>query len=173
MANTLKAQCSVSRTLDLIGDQWTMLVLRELFWGAHRFEEFRANLGIARNILSDRLRKLTEAQIIERHATSAGGRRAEYHLSRRGRELLPVILSLLQWGDRWLADESGPPVEIRVRASGELLPPIRPRGADGQALRGSELVLQPGPGANDEMRARLAAIRQQAPMAAPALQSRK
>ena len=63
MANTLNAQCSVSRTLDLIGDQWTMLVLRELFWGAHRFEEFRANLGIARNILSDRLRKLTEAQI--------------------------------------------------------------------------------------------------------------
>ena len=98
MANTLNAQCSVSRTLDLIGDQWTMLVLRELFWGAHRFEEFRANLGIARNILSDRLRKLTEAQIIERHATSAGGRRAEYHLRRRGRELLPVILSLLQWG---------------------------------------------------------------------------
>lgn len=168
MENTLNEQCSVSRTLALIGDQWTLLVLRELFWGAHRFEEFRAHLGIARNILSDRLRKLTEAQIIERRALSAGGRRAEYHLSPRGRDLLPVILSLLQWGDRWLADDSGPPVEIRLRTSGELLTPIQPRDAAGRPLRGSDLELTPGPGANAATRQRLAEI-----PALPAGHSRK
>jgi DNA-binding HxlR family transcriptional regulator len=92
--------CSVASTLDLVGGRWTMLVIRELFIGVHRFSEFQADLGVARNVLQDRLEHLTDAGIVERRRYQDHPPRFEYHLTDKGLELWPALVSLMQWGDR-------------------------------------------------------------------------
>ena len=103
---------SVARTLDLVGDGWTFLVLREAFFGVRRFDAFQNTLGIATNILADRLRRLTRDGIFERQRDPEDGRRFEYRLTERGRDLYWVTLALMRWGDKWLADGQGPPLQL-------------------------------------------------------------
>jgi DNA-binding HxlR family transcriptional regulator len=110
--------CSVARTLDVVGERWTLLVLRDAFSGATRFEEFAARLPVARNILTDRLRTLVAHDILERHAYSEHPPRYEYRLTRRGADLYPALISLLNWGDQYLAGADGPPVDLRHRDCG-------------------------------------------------------
>jgi DNA-binding HxlR family transcriptional regulator len=107
--------CSIARTLGLIGDRWTLLVLRDVANGVRRFDELAGHLGIARNILSGRLARLTEAGLVERTAYREAGRRErqEYRLSAAGRELVPVLLAFMAWGDRHLAAPEGPPAVAR------------------------------------------------------------
>lgn len=109
------ARCSVARTLAVVGEKWTMLVLREAFYGVRRFEVFQANLGIARNLLVARLRTLVTHGILERRPYQEPGSRArsEYRLTDKGKELFPALIALMQWGDRHLADPAGPPVVVR------------------------------------------------------------
>src|SRR5437588_10055882 len=102
-------RCSVARTLGLVGEWWTLLVLRDSFRGVRRFDDFQRNLGIARNVLADRLATLVEAGILERRRYQERPERFEYRLTDKGRDLYPVIVTLMQWGDRWAADPSGPP----------------------------------------------------------------
>lgn len=102
--------CSVARTLAVIGDAWTLLVIRDAFRGVTRFDEFQADLGIARNVLSHRLRLLVREGILERRQYSQHPPRFEYRLTPKGRDLYPIILSLLRWGDRWAAGPDGPPL---------------------------------------------------------------
>jgi DNA-binding HxlR family transcriptional regulator len=106
--------CSVKRTVDIIGERWTVLILREAILGMTRFEDFQQVLGCASNILSTRLSKLVEHQLLERFAYREPGSRTryEYHLTAKGRELFPVLVALARWGDRWTADPDGPPVEL-------------------------------------------------------------
>lgn len=111
-------RCSVARTLDVVGERWTLLVLRDAFQGKRRFEEFATSLPVARNVLSDRLRTLVDADILERRQYEERPPRFEYRLTAKGMDLYPVIVALLQWGDRYLAGEDGPPVEIRHRDCG-------------------------------------------------------
>jgi DNA-binding HxlR family transcriptional regulator len=108
------SQCSAQRTLEIIGDKWSMLVLREAFLGITRFSEFQRALGCARNILSTRLTRLVENGILELRPYQAEGerRRDGYHLTAKGRDLFGVVLGLLQWGDRYLAAD-GAPLEVR------------------------------------------------------------
>jgi DNA-binding HxlR family transcriptional regulator len=109
--------CSIARTLEIVGDRWTLLILRDLFGGLHRFEEIRGDLGIARNILALRLKKLLAEGIVEtRPYRGARGIREGYHLTSKGRELNPILLAMMQFGDRNLWDDGlGPPVQLRHR----------------------------------------------------------
>ena len=96
--------CSVARTLDLMGDRWSILVLREAFWGTRRFEVFQRHLSIARNILTDRLNKLVDGGILERRQYNDRPPRFEYRLTEAGKELWPILITLMQWGDRHLPE---------------------------------------------------------------------
>jgi DNA-binding HxlR family transcriptional regulator len=108
--------CSVARTVDLIGDWWTPLVLREAFWGVRRFDVFQRNLGIGRNILTQRLTRLVDEGMLERRPYQDHPPRHEYVLTEKGRDFFPVIAALMRWGDRWLAGDDGPPVVLRHTA---------------------------------------------------------
>lgn len=110
--------CSVARTMDLLGDRWTPLVLREAFYGIRRFDEFQRELGIARNTLAGRLRCLVGAGLLEKRAYQTLPVRHEYLLTESGREFYDVILVMTRWGDRWLAEASGPPVLTSHQACG-------------------------------------------------------
>lgn len=147
--------CSLADSLNLIGEWWTILILRESFFGTRRFEDFQQHLGIARNILAARLNTLCENGILQRVPVKQGAKRHEYRLTTMGRDLLTVIVALTQWGDRWLRQEQGAPVKFVERSSGEEIPEVRILAKDGRELRARELALIPGPGATDETRQRL------------------
>jgi DNA-binding HxlR family transcriptional regulator len=99
--------------MDLLGDQWTLLVLREAFYGVTRFDRFQVSLGIARNTLTERLDRLVGAGLLERVRYQDRPARYEYVLSDMGRDFFPVLAAIIRWGDRWLDDGSGPPVVLR------------------------------------------------------------
>jgi DNA-binding HxlR family transcriptional regulator len=122
--NDIGAQrCSVARTLSVIGDRWTMLVLREAFMRTRRFDDFQERTGAPRPILSDRLRVLVEHGILERRRYGRHANRYEYRLTEKGLDLYPAIVSLLAWGDRWMPDDDGPPVELRHKECGHVTTP--------------------------------------------------
>ena len=99
--------CSVARTMDLLGDWWTPLVLRESFYGIRRFDEFQQALGIARNTLVDRLRRLVDEGLLEKVPYQTEPVRHDYVLTEKGRDFWQVLAAMMTWGDRWLADEAG------------------------------------------------------------------
>ena len=105
--------CSIARTMDVIGEWWTPLILRDLFVGVSRFEDLRRDLGIATNVLADRLGTLVRECVVEQVASRPGSSRSEYVLTAKGRDLYPVILAVMAWGDRWAGGEDGPPALIR------------------------------------------------------------
>ena len=109
--------CSIARTLELVGEKWTLLILREAFYGVSRFEDIHRSVGCARNLLSTRLATLVDEGILRREPYREPGQRArsEYRLTDKGRELFPVAIALMDWGDRWLADREGPALELRHR----------------------------------------------------------
>ena len=113
--------CSIRRTLDIVGEKWTMLVLREAFYGVRRFADFHRALGCARNVLSARLKTLVDEGLLTRVPYREPGSRPrdEYRLTQKGLELFPAVVALMEWGDRWTADPEGPPVEVRHRDCGE------------------------------------------------------
>lgn len=109
--------CSVARALDVVGDPWTLLVVRDMFWGFHRFDEIQERLGIARNTLTDRLSLLVDQGVAERVKYQDSPDRYEYRLTTKGRALRPVIWSLMEWGDTWSGIEE-PPVRLIEGKSG-------------------------------------------------------
>lgn len=113
--------CSIARTLELIGEKWALLALREVFLGVRRFDAIQRNTGAPRDILSARLRKLVAAGLLERRQYQEHPARFEYRLTEPGRELLPVLLTLMHWGDRYLAD-GDPPLIYRHRCGADLEP---------------------------------------------------
>ena len=124
--------CPVARTLDLVGDRWSLLVVRDAMDGARSFTEFQRRTGIARNILTERLRKLTAHGLLAQR-TAPSGRRQEYVLTDAGRDLFPVILTLRQWGERH-AFTPGEAHSTLVDQHGTPVPEIAPAGADGALL---------------------------------------
>jgi DNA-binding HxlR family transcriptional regulator len=140
---------SIRRTLEVVGEKWTLLVLREAFYGVRRFDDFQRAIGCARNILAARLATLVEHDILERHGYQEPGSRprAEYRLTDKGRELFPALVGLLQWGDRWTADAAGPAVELRHDGCGAAIE-VELRCAAGHGpLTAREVTAEPGPGA--------------------------
>lgn len=106
--------CHLARAIDLIGERWTLLVLRAALFGVRRFDDFQAELGAPRTVLSARLKRLTEAGLLEKCAYREPGKRAraEYVLTEKGAALRPVLIMLTQWGDAWLAGDEAPPIRF-------------------------------------------------------------
>lgn len=144
--------CSLARALDVVGEWWSLLLVREAFFGTRRFQDFAANLGIARNILSNRLKRLVTEGVLAR-VEGAGGA-VEYSLTRKGEALLPVLVTLMQWGDAHANDDPLPVVLID-RATGTAIPPVQVRAADGRILSRADMRAVPGPGADTPLRERL------------------
>lgn len=110
--------CSVARALEVVGERWSLLVLREVFLGVRRFEQIQSDLGIARNVLASRLDRLVDHDVLERRAYQDRPVRHEYRLTQRGLELWPVMVSLMLWGDRHAPSSAGPPMSIVHRDCG-------------------------------------------------------
>jgi DNA-binding HxlR family transcriptional regulator len=139
--------CSVARTLDVLGDAWTLLVLREAFYGRRRFAEFAESLPIARNVLSDRLGSLVGHGVLERVRYCERPPRDEYRLTERGRELFGVIAALLAWGDRWLTPEGDPvPLDLVHLPCGAATRPQVVCGTCGEPLEARDVRVRPNLG---------------------------
>ncbi len=135
--------CSIAKALELVGERWTLLIIRDAFLGRRRFDEFQESLGIARNVLTERLTRLVEQGIFERIRYSERPERFEYRLTRKGRDLNVALAALRQWGDEYLSEK--PPVLLRTRAGGKpVVAALVPEGTDVLGPREVELV--PGPG---------------------------
>ncbi len=146
--------CGIAQAMSALGDRWTLLIIREALLGTRRFADFQSNLGIAKNILSRRLRHLVRRGIFEKFDAGTRGQRFEYQLTDRGRDLLTVVSALRQWADKWVYGEGNEPLVVKDRRRGRRVPKLRLRDADGRPLELEDLLIEPGPGANDETRQR-------------------
>jgi DNA-binding HxlR family transcriptional regulator len=143
------ASCSAARALEIIGEKWTLLVLRDAYYGVRRFQDFQRHLGVPRPVLSQRLAKLVEAGVLRRVPYQEPGARPrhEYRLTQKGRDLFPTIVALMEWGDRYAADPDGPPTVLTHRDCGELVH-LEMRCEAGHTLDSvREVIGEPGPGA--------------------------
>ena len=113
--------CSIARTLDIVGEKWALLAVREVFLGDRRFDEMVRRTGAPRDTLAARLRTLVSAGILDRRQYSEHPARFEYHLTDAGRDLYPVIVTLMHWGDQYLAGEDGPPLVLQHHCGHELV----------------------------------------------------
>jgi len=138
--------CSIARSLSVVGDRWTLLILRECFLGVRRFEDFQAHLGVARHRLSDRLGRLVEDGVLKKVPYQDKPPRHEYRLTEKGKDLYPVLLSLVRWGDRWMDQGRGAPVVYRHNTCGHMTTPVLACSECGEALAAHEVTPLAGPG---------------------------
>ena len=136
------ATCSLGRAMELLGERWTFLILREAFWGVRRFSILQRNLGIARNILSSRLQNLVTAGILERSKYQDEPERFEYKLTEMGRDLYPAVVAIMRWGDRHLADEAGAPLVLRHTCGHDAAPELCCSHC-GEAIDAREITPEP------------------------------
>jgi DNA-binding HxlR family transcriptional regulator len=134
----LHSECGIAAALEVVGERWSFLILRGAFNGLHHFEEYQSTLGIARNILSNRLARLVEHGILRREPDPADRRKVAYRLTEKGRELLPVLVALRQWGERWVSGVPGNPVLVES-ATRRPIAPVTVRSADGRPLKQGDL----------------------------------
>ena len=142
--------CTIGRTLDILGDRWSFIVLREVFQGIRRFDDLTVRTSIPRTVLTDRLRRLVDAGILRREPYREPGARSrsEYRLTEKGLDLYPVLLALQAWGDRYLADPEGPPIEFVHRGCDEPLHLVMRCEAGHELERSRDVGGRPGPGAH-------------------------
>lgn len=126
--------CPVARAVDVVGDRWSLLIVRDAFDGTRRFGDFLRSLGVARNILSDRLRKLVEAGILTTQAASDGTAYQEYLLTDKGRSLFPIVVGLRQWGEQHLFERGEPHSSLIDKRTGKPVPRMAPIAKDGTVL---------------------------------------
>jgi len=147
LKNTYDGQnCSIAGSLELIGERWTLLLIREAFLGTRRFDDFQRNLGVARNVLQTRLERLVDEGVLRRERYQERPERFEYRLTRKGVDLWPVIVALLKWGDTYAAP-NGPPVVIRHAGCGGEIDDHRICMKCGKPLEAHEAQAEAGPGA--------------------------
>ncbi len=139
--------CSVARTLSVIGDRWTLLILRDCFLKVRRFDDFQARLGIGRPILADRLQKLVDSFVLTRVAYQDNPLRHEYRLTQKGLDLHPVIMAIVHWGDVHMAGKKGRPVLHRHTVCGHRFDPVLTCSHCAGELLPREVSVEPGPGA--------------------------
>jgi DNA-binding HxlR family transcriptional regulator len=131
-------ECGIAAALEVVGERWSFLILRGAFNGLHHFEEYQSTLGIARNILSNRLGRLVEHEILRREPDPADRRRVAYRLTDKGKALLPVLIALRQWGERWVSGVPSNPVLVD-RLTRRPVSAIAVHSADGRPLKLGEL----------------------------------
>jgi DNA-binding HxlR family transcriptional regulator len=153
--------CSIARTVDILGDWWTPMVLRSAFLGARRFEQFQEGLGIPRNVLTERLGRMVDEGIMERRLYQERPERYEYRLTEKGVGLYPVIVTMMEWGNQWLDWDTDPPVDLVDRDTGEVLEPVLVDRRTGQELepRRTRAVYRDGRGIRPNDRAVTATTR--------------
>lgn len=134
--------CSIARTLEQVGDWWTLLIIREALSGTRRFGEFQSHLGIAPNVLTQRLQDLVHNGILEVTTASENGRALDYRLTDKGRDLFPIIVALAQWGDRHAPAPGGPPVVIVDRDHQRPIAPLQVRSDDGRVLQARDVAVK-------------------------------
>jgi DNA-binding HxlR family transcriptional regulator len=138
-------ECSVARTVSVIGDRWTLLVLRECFLRVRRFEQFQERLGITRPVLAERLQKLVEAGVLEKVAYQERPLRQEYRLTPRGLDLYPVMMAIVHWGDVHMAKDGRRPLLHRHQPCGHLFDPVMVCSECTAPLNAREVTVEPGP----------------------------
>jgi DNA-binding HxlR family transcriptional regulator len=143
-----KVNCAVAQALDQIGDWWTLLIVREAVYGESSFSAFQKNLDISRNILTERLTHLVEKGILARRQVRPGVERYSYHLTDKGRGLLPLLIALMQWGDRWVVGRGAEPIRIFDAENQKPIQRIEVTSRDGRLLSVEQLRFRPGPGAD-------------------------
>jgi DNA-binding HxlR family transcriptional regulator len=143
--------CSYARTVDVIGDRWSLMILRDAFFGIRRFSQFKERLGITQAVLSARLSHLVDHELLVRKAVGEDGSREEYRLTNKGRALFPVVVTLMQWGDHWVHGEVGPPLLLFDATTGEALDQMAVTAA-GSAISSQQIGLAAGPGATQQTR---------------------
>jgi DNA-binding HxlR family transcriptional regulator len=142
--------CSIERALGVVGDRWSILILRDAFRGIRRFDEIRRDLDIPRAVLADRLRKLVDAGVLVRRRYSEHPPRDEYRLTPMGIELSPVLVAFMQWGDRWLSGDDGPPTLLVHEPCGAEIHLGFHCGTCDVDFRPTDIASRPGPGALED-----------------------
>ena len=138
--------CSIARTMDVAGEPWSPLIVRNVYVGINRFDQLQASLGISRKVLAERLRSLCGAGVLERREYAVSPVRHEYALTEMGLDLVEVLMVMVRWGDRWLAGQAGPPVLYRHRACGQLGHAELHCSQCGQPMHPDSIDVLPGPG---------------------------
>ena len=138
--------CSIARTLDVIGEAWSPLVLRDVWVGLNRFDQIQADLKISRKVLTERLNHLVDEGVLERHPYDQRPR-YEYRLTEKGVDLVDLLMVMTRWGDKWLAGEAGPPVLYRHNACGEISSVDLRCAHCGEPMHANDITVLPGPGA--------------------------
>lgn len=128
------SSCSVARALNEVGDWWSLLIVLHAMYGTRRFVDFQQQLGIAKNILCDRLAKLVDNEVLRKVDVGEHGSRFEYRLTEKGRDLFPVVVALRQWGDKWNPAPDGQPLDLRDRETGQPVQTMAVQNAEGQTL---------------------------------------
>jgi DNA-binding HxlR family transcriptional regulator len=139
--------CSLAQTLSVVGEHWTMLIIRDAFFGVRRFDQFQKSLGIARNVLSERLKKLVSSGVLEK---TAGPGHAEYRLTEKGLALQPLMIAMTHWGDTFMPNEAGKRLTFVDRKQGKPIKAVGIYAADGRRLKPKDVKAIPGPGLRDE-----------------------
>lgn len=137
--------CSLARSLEVVGDWWSPLILRDLFLGLDRFDQLVVDLGISRNLLRDRLEVLIAGGVVTKERYQDAPVRSRYVLTQAGRELVPVLLALSAWGDRWVSPEGGPPLQVRHRECGPTVATVT-CATCGEPLTADSVTVTGGPG---------------------------
>jgi DNA-binding HxlR family transcriptional regulator len=145
--HTVASTCSIQASLDILGDRWTILILRDSFRGVRRFDDFRKDLDIARPVLTDRLKRLVERGVLARHLYCERPPRYEYRLTEMGMALSPALVALMRWGDQWLS-EDGPPTELVHDACGHPLDQQFVCWRCNETFTPHDIASRPGPGAH-------------------------
>lgn len=156
MAKPIAVRCSIAGALGEVGERWSLLIIREAMMGSSRFDEFHERLGVARNILAGRLETLVRHGVMARTPSQENARVHHYVLADKGRELLPVLVALMHWGDRWIHAGIGPPIVLIDRKTRKPVAKVQVLSQDGVPLKGNDVEILPGPGATSHMRKRLA-----------------
>lgn len=138
--------CSIARALAIFGDRWTLLIVRDAFRRVRRFSDFEKSLGITKHRLSDRLNRLVEAGIMKKSLYDEKRERYEYRLTQKGLDLYPILMTVVQWGDRWVADEDGAPVVFRHLSCDHVLEPKLVCSHCDQEVKATEVRPEVGPG---------------------------
>jgi DNA-binding HxlR family transcriptional regulator len=138
--------CSVAQSLEIIGEWWTLLILRDCFLGVRRFDDFVERLGISRNVLTNRLDTLVDAGLLDRRAYDTARGRYDYLLTDKGRALWPVLTALRQWGDEWILGTGNEPLLLEHRDHGHAAIAVMTCDACGEQLDARSVRAVPGPG---------------------------
>ena len=152
--------CGIGQALEVVGDWWSLMIVRDAVFGTCRFGDFEKSLGIAKNILTNRLDHLVAHGIFEKVDVGRMGTHFEYHLTDKGDALLPVLIALREWADEWVFGRGHEPILILDRRTGKRVPKIRVRARDGRPLSRRDLQPVPGPGASKDTIARFQSSRQ-------------